>query len=68
MNYSVEFTFAINEEVTIIDLKLVGRVIGVCKKVNGCTYNVLWWAEAARHDEWLYGFELKALNGNGVKK
>ncbi|HKQ06626.1 MAG TPA: hypothetical protein VJ464_15945 [Blastocatellia bacterium] len=57
--YTARFRFRLEQEVRIVALKLPGRIIARCQKVNAVpSYEVIWWADGQRHDEWLFEFEL----------
>jgi hypothetical protein len=63
--YTVRFRFRLEQDVKITALKLTGRVIGRCEKVNQFpSYEVVWWSDSVRRDEWLFEFEL----GDGDEK
>jgi hypothetical protein len=58
-DYTVLFRFRLEQDVRIVALKLSGRIIGRCQKINQVpSYEVTWWANGLRHDEWLLEFEL----------
>jgi hypothetical protein len=57
--YTARFRFRLEQDVQIVALKLPGRIIARCQKVNEFpSYEVIWWANGNRHDEWLLEFEL----------
>lgn len=69
MSFPVTFEFAFNQDVRIKALGINGVVVAQCEK-QGChrTYEVIYWADAKRNDEWLEEFELEAVKSNGAKR
>lgn len=54
--------FPIGSEVRIKGTELIGTVTGLNLQgsMQGAVkHNVLWWDGTARHEEWLYGFEIQ---------
>lgn len=57
--YVVRFRFKMEQDVKIVPLKLIGRVMGRSERSPGLhDYRVIYWADSKRHDEWLYDHEL----------
>lgn len=57
---AVYFNYHIGQQVTLIDLKLTGRIIGMNVSPGGIQYQVVWWWDGQRHAEWLQPFEVQA--------
>lgn len=56
---TVTFAYKINDNVRIVPLNLVGRVVARCDNGNNdLSYRVIYWADGKRNDEWLNDFEL----------
>jgi len=63
---TVEFAYNIEDRVHIADYPdILGRVVGMCIRVWGITYAVVWWNEGRRHEEWLHDWELSPVKANG---
>ena len=57
---TVEFAHDIGDLIRVKDYPdITGRVTGQCARVWGTTYNVCWWQDGRRHDEWLHDWEIE---------
>ena len=59
MSETVEFQFALGQ-VVLLPTDNEGVVVAQTHKGNVCTYEVIWWSESKRQDEWLREHELRA--------
>lgn len=58
-NEPIQFRFTIFQDVTIVAMKIEGRVLARCDRGGDLhDYRIVYWAEGKRNDEWLYEFEL----------
>ncbi len=58
MSEQVDFRFALGQSV-LLPTDNVGVVVGQSRKENGNTFEVVWWCESKRNDEWLHEHELR---------
>lgn len=57
-----KFAYALNDDVTVVPLKLPGRVIGQERRTYAePRYEVVWWADSKRSIEWLFAHELERV-------
>lgn len=58
-NQPIQFRFALNQDVQIAPMKVSGRVVAREERPGGIhRYQVVYWCESKRYDEWMYQHEL----------
>lgn len=60
MKCKMDFAFTIGDHVLITDTKnITGRICGMCNKSGIVSYQITYWNEGKRYDEWLLEWELE---------
>ena len=59
MAHRISFDYNIGDEVNIIDLRLKGRITGLCSDINGKQYRTVYYCDGSRRNEWLFSFEIE---------
>ncbi len=59
MPKTVEFAYAIGDEVKIVAIDRPARVMALLCDSDGPQFRVVFWEGGARKTEWLYPFEIK---------
>ncbi len=59
---SVEFFFALQDKVKILEINRPGVVIGVTFGESGKQYQVVYWNDGTRNATWVYDWEIELVN------
>jgi hypothetical protein len=59
-NHTRSFVFALNEKVTLLDIKRPGVVTGISLDCLGIQYRVVYWNDSQRRTEWVFEWEIEA--------
>lgn len=58
---TIEFDYSIGDAVRIVDIDRTGRVIALLRDNDGVSYRVTYWDNGQRRTEWLFLYEIKAV-------
>lgn len=57
--YSVEFRFKMGQTVKIAETGMSATVVGRLQNFHGHQYQLVYWANSIRYDQWVYGREIE---------
>lgn len=61
---TIPFAFALHEKVIVIAIDRPARVDAQTNEQRGLMYRVIYWSEGSRKTEWVFGDELRTLEGS----